>query len=275
MDMGPYLAGDFNTKTVRLRRVTHLPFIYVPSFLSNEVTPRFYFETLYPQIVTDNRAVDCTALHRFFQVDLTVHANGTPPVLNCLPFLWAPHEPIIHNMHKRVLHFHLPLLSNSQAQSTQNDIAAQLGLLAPQQQQFLQIDEKKNVDDILMMVDKWLGNQRFALLLKIYGVARKANLKHIWKRMASAKKSEQVATLQATFNYYKDQLNDPNLTFASKSSFLSTKLILVWEMTTLDTIGTSIQFFRFRDIELEADQLGQAKVELMLSGTANASLAGA
>ena len=78
MEMGPYLAGDANTETVRVRRVIPFPYAYVSAFLSNEVTPRFYFETLDPKTIKDNRAVDCTALHRFFQVALTVPTNVTP-----------------------------------------------------------------------------------------------------------------------------------------------------------------------------------------------------
>ena len=78
MEMGLYLAGDVNTNTVRVRIVIPLPYAYVSAFFSNEVTPRFYFEVLYPQIVTDNRTVDCTTLHCFFQVALTVPTNVTP-----------------------------------------------------------------------------------------------------------------------------------------------------------------------------------------------------
>ena len=94
------------------------------------------------------------------------------------------------------------------------------------------------------MVKKWLGPQWFALLLKLYGVAIEYNLNPICKRMSSAKKSEQVATLQATFKYYKNHLNEPHLTFAADSSLLDTMLSLFWAMTTLDAIGTGIQFFR-------------------------------
>ena len=273
MEIGLYSAGDVNTETVRSQRVIRLPYACASAFLSNEVTPRFYFETLYPQIVTDNRTVDCTALHSFFQVVLIVPANGTPSVLNHLPFLLAPRNPIIHNMRNRVLRFHLPLLRNTQAQSTQNSIAAQLGLLAYQHKQYRQINEQKKVDDCLTKVEKWIEPQRFALLLKLCGVARETNLNPIWKRMASAKKSEQVATLRATFDYYKDQLNHPYLTVASNSSILSTMLSLVWAMTTLDAIGTGIQFFQFGDTDLEAAQLCQSEMELMISGTANSSLA--
>ena len=75
------------------------------------------------------------------------------------------------------------------------------------------------------------------------------------------------------FDHYKDQLNKPQLTFAAATLVLQTTIILVWAMTTLDAIGTCIQFFCLGDTNLEAVQLRQAEIELMLSGTANASLA--
>ena len=43
-------------------------------------------------------------------------------------------------------------------------------------------------------------------------------------------------------------------------------------MTTLDAIGTRIQFFCLSGTDLEAAQLHQSEVELMLSGMANTSL---
>ena len=46
-------------------------------------------------------------------------------------------------------------------------------------------------------------------------------------------------------------------------------------MTTLYDIGTGIQFFWFGYMDLEAAQLRQIEVELMLSGLANDTLADA
>ena len=178
-------------------------------------------------------------------------------------------------MRKRVLHFHLPLLSNTQAQSTQNAIAAQIGLLASQQQQYRQMDEQKKVDYRLTTVEKCLGPHQFALLLELCVLAREANLNPIWKNMASAKNPEQVDTLQATFGYYKDQLNKPHLTFAADLYLLDTTLIIVWAMTTLDAIGTGIHFFQFGDTDLDAAQLRQSEMELMISGNSNTMLADA
>ena len=155
--MCPYSVVDVNTETVWVRIVTPLPYAYISAFFSNKFTPCFYFETLYPKIVMDNRAVNWTALHCFFQVALTMPTNGTPSVLNSLPFLPETRNPIIHSMYKRVLYFCLPFLSNSQSQSTQNAISDQIGLIESQQQQCRQIDEQKKVDDRLTMVDNWLG----------------------------------------------------------------------------------------------------------------------
>ena len=50
--MGPYNAGDANTEVIRTRNVVTVPFAYVQLFLAAErVTPRMYFERIYPAIV--------------------------------------------------------------------------------------------------------------------------------------------------------------------------------------------------------------------------------
>ena len=273
--MGPHNPGDANTEAVRVRKIIPIPFAYVPIFLANEVTPRFYFEVIYPQLVADHRDAECIALHRFFQVAITTTVLGNPSVLDQLPLPPAPRDLIIHNMRKRVLHFHLPSLSQNSAQMAQNAIAAQLGVLAAQQQQYRQEDSQRLQVATQSTVEKWLGPQRFHLLLRLSGVATEQNLNPFWTRIAAARKSEQVATMQATFDHFRNQLNEPHLTFAADASLLQTTVSMVWSMTTLDAIGTGIQFFRFGDTDLEAAQLRQAEIELMLSGTANASLSDA
>ena len=102
-----------------------------------------------------------------------------------------------------------------------------------------------------------------------------ANLSPIWSQRANAKKSEQVAILQASFDHYRDQLSEPYLTCAAESSMLQATLSMIWMITTTDAINTGIQFFHFGDTNLEAAQLRQAEIELMLAGTANITLADA
>ena len=62
-EMGTYQMGNDNTEAVQFRRLITIPFAYVPVFLANKVTPCLYFEILYPQIVTNNRDMDCTEIH--------------------------------------------------------------------------------------------------------------------------------------------------------------------------------------------------------------------
>lgn len=76
-------------------------------------------------------------------------------------------------------------------------------------------------------------------------------------------------------DHYKDQNSKPHLTFAADLALLATTISLAWQMTTLDAIGTGFQLFCFSDTDVEAAQLRQLEVELMLAGTTNAMLANA
>ena len=75
---------------------------------------------------------------------------------------------VAHNMCKRVLHYHLPQLSQAQAKSAQNASATQLGVIASQQQQYCQQDKQWKVNDLKRLVEEWLGPQCFNMLLKYY-----------------------------------------------------------------------------------------------------------
>ena len=65
--LGPYNAGDAVTEVIRVRCTIVIPFAYVNAFLANEVTPQFFWETIYPQIGMGGREADCLALLRFFK----------------------------------------------------------------------------------------------------------------------------------------------------------------------------------------------------------------
>ena len=85
--VGPCTPGDANTKTIRVRRIVPIPFAYAPIFLCTEVNPCYYFETIHPQIVTDQQAYTCSALHNSFQVAITIPAAGAPSILINLHYL--------------------------------------------------------------------------------------------------------------------------------------------------------------------------------------------
>ena len=68
-------AADAETERMKCRLITPIPFKYVPIFWANEVTPRFYFETiLVPLITANNNARGCLALTRYFQLAFTREA---------------------------------------------------------------------------------------------------------------------------------------------------------------------------------------------------------
>jgi len=64
--LGPYVAGDAGTAIVRVRKMIPIPFKYVNLFLATEVTPKIFFNTIYPQMVIDGLELACTSLITFF-----------------------------------------------------------------------------------------------------------------------------------------------------------------------------------------------------------------
>ena len=139
--LGPYNEGNAGTEVIHVRRTIVILFAYVNDFLANEVTPWFFWETIYPQIVTDGREADCLVLLRFFQVAIMQALNGGPSVLEHLPLPAAGHNPIVHQARTHILHQYLPRLSTQHQLNQQNIIATQLANIATQQQQFRQEDQ--------------------------------------------------------------------------------------------------------------------------------------
>ena len=128
--LGPYNDGNTGTEVIQVRCTILIPFAYVNAFLANEVTPWFFWETVYPQIVTDGREVDCLVLLRFFQVAITHLPNGGPSVLEHPTFPAAGWDPIIHQSRTCILHYHLPGLSNQNQVNQQNSTTTQLANIA-------------------------------------------------------------------------------------------------------------------------------------------------
>ena len=64
--LGPYVAGDASTKIVRVEKIIPIPCKYVNLFLANDVTPKIFFNTIYPQIVIDSTKTDCAAFITIF-----------------------------------------------------------------------------------------------------------------------------------------------------------------------------------------------------------------
>lgn len=75
---GPLCTQDGDTMVVKSRRIIPIPHSMVGLFLAqpNGVTPRYYFETIYPQLVTDGIVDDCLSMTHFFQIAITRKGNN-------------------------------------------------------------------------------------------------------------------------------------------------------------------------------------------------------
>ena len=133
--LGPYNDGDAGTEVIRVCRTIVIPLAYVNTFLANNITPQFFWETIYPQIVMDGREANCLALLRFFQVAVTQLPNR-PSVLEHPELSTAGCDPIVHQARTCILHHHLPGLSNQNQINQQNVITTQLANIAPRNNNF-------------------------------------------------------------------------------------------------------------------------------------------
>ena len=273
--LGPYNDGDTGTEVIQVRRAIVILFAYVNTFLANEVTPRFFWESIYPQIVTDRCKDECLALLRFFQVAVTQAPNGGPSVLEHAPLPAAGRDPVIHQSRTHILHHHLPRLSTQHQQNQQNIIATQLANIATQQQQFRQEDQDAKQAATARTVNTWLGNQAFDKLLHYSHAESKANLSSVWGQLARAKKADWLSIVQAQYDHYREQLSEDHLTMMVDMGVITTTINMAWGMSTKDSVTTSIQPFCFPDTDTKAYEQHNTKIELMLSGSTHTTLADA
>ena len=273
--MGPYINGDAGTEIVRLRKIVPIPFAYTNIFLTNDVTPRFYFERVYPQMVIDGNEVDCVPLHRFFQAAIALPTAGNISAINVAAPVPVSRDQVVHNSRTRLLHMHLPGLSNQAVQAQHNAIAVQLATLASQQAQFREQDQSAKLVASTKTVESWIGSQQLQKLMRYSHATSEADLADIWVQLAGAKKSERLNLVQGAYDFHRDQLNEPHLTMVADMSVITTLVSMSWEMATKNAIKTGVQPFRFPDTDLEAYQLRNSEIRMMLAGTTHTTMADA
>ena len=273
--MGPYVNGDAGTETIRVRKIIPIPHIYTNIFLTHEVTPRFYFETIYPQMVLDGKEGDCIPLHRFFQVAITRPTPTTFSTLNVASLVPVGRDPIVHRARLRLLHLHLPALSNRATQNQANAIATNIANLVAQNQQFRTQDVQAKQAASARSVEDFVGTPQLAKLLRYCQVNSEGELPIIWTQLAAAKKQERLGIVSGAYASVLSDLREHHLSMVTDMSVITTMTSLAWEMATKDSIKTGIQPFRFPDLDVEVYQQRNAEIELMLSGSAHTTLADA
>ena len=272
---GPYAAQDANTEVVRVRKTIPIPFKYVSLFLAREVTPTYFFNHIYPQMVTDGVEQACLPFVHFFQIAMTRQAANQASALE-VPLLVAParNSQLLEVRHQLIQH-HFPQINQSLVGLQQNQIATQLALMRQQQELSKVQEEQRKQDEKETSVEKILGKERLSTLLRLSRVNSESALAPFWSRLADVKKSSWLSVLQAFLDNNREQLGEKHLTFPADNALLNTALSMVWGMVTKDSIETGINLFRLSDTDLESAQQRLAEVELIMSGGANPSLADA
>mgnify|MGYP003335458650 CR=1 FL=1 len=103
-----------------------------------------------------------------------------------------------------------------------------------------QEDEQRHQDDKNSTVEKWLGQERFDILLRLSRAQNEQQLAPIWNRLANTKKASWTSTVQAAYDSVKESLNEPHLTMVADTAMVNTTISLAWYLTTKDAIDTGI-----------------------------------
>ena len=200
--IGPYTALDQNTESVRTRYIVPIPHSLVGLFLAQDagMTPRYYFDTIYPLLVTEGTEVECVALTQFFQVaimrsqpnidesDLAVAKPSAPP-----------RNPSLIKYQLDLIQHHFPQLSARAATQQQNLIATGIGVLATQQQAQYEEAKAAKIADAANPVAKWFGDVKTIRLLRMLRLGNEAELEAacpVYKAMAKSPKVSRMGVLQ-------------------------------------------------------------------------------
>lgn len=265
--MGPYNAGDANTEVVCTRSVVTVPFTYAQLFLAAErMSPRMYFEQVYPVIQTDGNEQSCLPLTRFFQLAITDNGQNTS-TLNVTTLPTGSRSNHLLEKYDRLIRSHFPQLDTNLQQLQNTQIASQIAQLTQAYQQGCLEDSFRREERANNPISSWLGDRVAAKLLHYCAVPSEAQLPAIWNQLAKAKSSDRLQVLQAAVSQKKMEMNQPHLQFAVTLPLLTTITNMDWEMVSKDSIETGLQPFRCFSSDDKAAMTHQQQVQLLLTGT--------
>lgn len=265
--MGPYNPGDANTEVVRTRSIVTVPFAYAQLFLASErMSPRMYFEQVYPAILNDGNAQSCLPLTRFFQLSITDNGQGTS-TLNVPNLPTGSRSNHLLAKYDRLIRSHFPQLDTNLQQLQNTQIASQIAQLTQAYQQGRLEDTFRREEKANTPISSWLGERVATKLLHYCAVPAETQLPAIWTQLAKAKHSDRLQVLQAAVSQKKVEMNQPHLQFAVTLPLLTTITSMDWEMVSKDSIETGLQPFRCFSSDDEAAMTHQQQVQLLLTGT--------
>jgi hypothetical protein len=266
--LGPYAQGEAGTELIKVRRTCFVPPRYVPLFLAGPLKPREAWERVRGQIVTEGQEVACQALIKFFQAAITRAAVGDTPALSLAAAPVAPlADTLLLDHRQRILDEDFPQLNHQLVGLQQNQIAASLGELVRDNRTARELeradrDKAKDKDPQEMLGD--VGLQK---IIRWSHIETEADLQPIWKDLAKAKKSQQLAILQWAVDKVKDELGDSELQFVVSPAQLEMVKNLRFTMLTPNHVATGLQPFQFPEEALDGSINAQAMYEALYAGT--------
>jgi hypothetical protein len=273
--LGPYVPGEAGTELIKVRRTCFVPPRYVPLFLAGPIKPREAWERVRGQIVTDGHAVACHALIKFLQAALTRAAVGDAPSLSLVeaPVAFLA-DTLLLDHRQRILDEDFPQLNHQLVGLQQNQIAASLGELVRDNRAARESERADRARDKDKDPQEMLGDVGLQKIIRWSHVETSADLQPIWKDLAKAKKSQQLAILQWAVDKVKDELGDTELQFIVSPAHLEMVKNLRFTMLTPNHVATGLQPFQFPEEALDGSINAQAMYEALYAGTSAPPMAG-
>ena len=277
--MGPFAAADGNTEALKTRSIVLVPFKYVGLFMSQPggIRPRYYFDTILPQIEADGLENVCRPLTCFCQIAITRQTAGTDRSVLEVPRPLAPprNESLLNYSHGLLLH-HFPQLNPLIAQANMQPIAAGITQLHTQREtQYNEAKQEKEAKE-KSTVEQWLGVDRFKRLLHYSCVTTEAQLAQVWTVMAKAPQRERLGILQGKVRGELSAMGEVHLeeSCVLDPNLLAHLVMLEWTMVNPDALETGClgNLFIFGDSDVEERQRINKKLDLIQSGGASPSL---
>jgi hypothetical protein len=213
--LGPYAQGEAGTELIKVRCTCFVLPRYVSLFLPGPIKPRETWERIRGQIVIEGQEVACQALIKYLQAALTRAAAGAPPVLSLAED--APVAPLadvlLLDHRQRILDEDFPQLKHQLAGLQQIQIAASLGELVRDNRAARELERADRDKAKAKDPQEMLGDVGLKKIIRWSHVETGADVQAIWKDLAKAKKSQQLAILQWAVDKAKDELGDNELQF--------------------------------------------------------------
>ena len=276
--VGPFVAGDADTEAVLVRKIIPIPFKYVGLFMSqlDGVTPRFYFDTILPQIELDGNAQMCLPLTHFFQVTITRRqaTDITSDYLNVLPpSPFARNARLLSYSHELIFH-HFPQANPTAANTQHNQIAAGLAHLYQQKEDHYQASKQAKEADTQKCVSRWMGPDKCMTLCRLVQVATEAGLPPIWKDFSNAKSEERLSLFQGRIQSKLCRMGEHYLDYEPAASFVKKLTAVDWIMHNTDSLkaGSLCNLFNYTDSDIDELQRQNQAINLVQAGTGSISL---